>query len=115
MYVMSNNILDRVLVDYYGPLPVGWNGTSYIFVVLENFSRFVRLYPLKKATAAAAANRMVNDYIVKHGRPKQVVSDHRKQFSSRLWQTCLTELGITPTHTSVYHPPLNPSERAVLD
>jgi len=47
---ISTNPLDRVFVDLYGPLPSGWNGVSYIFVILDNFSRFVKLYPLKRAT-----------------------------------------------------------------
>ena len=54
--VLSNFLLDRVLVDIYGPLPSGWNGVSYIFVVLDNFSRFVKLYPLKRATAIATTH-----------------------------------------------------------
>lgn len=114
-HVVSNNVLDKLLVDLYGPLPVGWNGVQYVFVVLDNLSRFVRLYPLKKATALAALNCIFNDYIPSHDRPVQIVSDHGSQFSSKLWQSRLKESGVIPTHTSVYHPKSNPSERVMRE
>ncbi|XP_050535064.1 uncharacterized protein LOC126902085 [Daktulosphaira vitifoliae] len=60
-------------------------------------------------------NRMTNDYIATYGKPQVVVSDQAKQFGSRIWQSRLIELGISPTHTSVYHPQSNPSERVMRE
>jgi len=91
---LSTNPLDRVFVDLYGPLPSVWNGVSYIFVVLDNFSRFVKLYPLKRATALATTNRMIDHYIATYGKPKLIVSDHGVQFNSKSWQNCLSNLGV---------------------
>jgi hypothetical protein len=98
---LSSNPLDKIFVDIYGPLPSGWNGVSYIFVVLDNFSRFVKLYPMKRATAVATTNRMVDSYIATYGKPKIIVSDHGVQFNSKVWQTRLSSLGVPPTFTSV--------------
>lgn len=107
--------LDRVLVDLYGPLPPGWNRVRYIFVVLDNFSRLVRLYPIKKATACTVTNRIIDYYIETYGKHKCVVSDHGVQFTSKVWQSRLTNLGVPPTKTSVYHPQSNPSERVMRE
>lgn len=73
--VLADIPLGRVLVDLYGPLPPGWNHVRYVFVVLDNFSRFVRLYPIKRATAVAVTNRMIDDYISTYGRLRYIVSD----------------------------------------
>lgn len=113
--VLANVPLGRLLVDIYGPLPLGWNQVRYIFVVLDNFSRFVRLYPIKKATAVTVTNRMVSDYIGTYGVPRCVVSDHGVQFVSKVWQRSLSSLGVPPTTISVYHPQSNPAERVMRE
>lgn len=113
--IMSDVPLGRVLVDLYGPLPPGWNKVCYIFVVLDNFSRFVRLYPVKKATAVAVTNRMVDDFISTYGKPNIIVSDHGVQFTSKIWQRRLSEAGVITTMTSVYHPQSNPAERVMRE
>lgn len=40
---------DLVTVDLYGPLPIGRGGVEYIFLVIDSFSKYVKLYALKKA------------------------------------------------------------------
>lgn len=113
--IMADEPLSRILVDLYGPLPSGWNNVRYIFVVLDNFTRFVRLYPIKRATAVIVTNRMVENYILTYGTPKCIVSDHGAQFSSKMWQDRISELGIIPTMTSIYHPQSNPAERVMRE
>lgn len=113
--VLADVPLGRVLVDLYGPLPPGWNQVRYIFVVLDNFSRFVRLYPVKRATAVTVTNRMIDDYISTYGKPQCVVSDHGVQFQSNVWQRRLLALGVPPTMISVYHPQSNPAERVMRE
>ncbi|CAI6372039.1 unnamed protein product [Macrosiphum euphorbiae] len=110
--VLATAPLQRVCVDLYGPLPSGWNHVKYIFVVLDCFSRFVRLFPIKRSTAVVVTHRMINDYVAIHGTPKTVVSD---QFVSRVWQARLTAIGASVTTTSVYHPQSNPSERVMRE
>jgi hypothetical protein len=58
---------------------------------------------------------MISDYINIHGIPQTVVSDHRIQFISKVWQTRLTALGVSVTTTSVYHPQNNPAERVMRE
>ena len=113
--IMSETPMGKILVDLYGPLPPGWNQVRYIFVVLDNFTRYVRLYPIKKATAVTVTNRMINDYIATYGVPHSIVSDHGVQFQSTVWQNRLSAMGIPPTMTSVYHPQSNPAERVMRE
>jgi len=74
--VLADVPLGRVLINLCGPLPQGWNNVRYVFVVLDNFSRYVPLYAIKKATAVTVMNQMINDYIATYGSPRCVVSGH---------------------------------------
>lgn len=113
--VLSQNPLDKTLVDIYGPLPTGLFRYTYIFVVVDNFSRYVKLYPLCKATAKACLNKIVKEYIPQFGLPKVIVSDHGRQFIAKTWEQSLIKLKIRPLKTSVYHPQSNPAERVMRE
>lgn len=65
--VLADVPLGHVLVDLYRPLPLRWNQIFDIFVVLDNFFRFVLLYPLKKATLQATIKNHINEYTHRYG------------------------------------------------
>lgn len=52
---ISKAVGDLVAVDFYGPLPKSHGRMSYILVAVNNFSKFLKRFPLKKANAVAAA------------------------------------------------------------
>lgn len=113
--IISQKPLDKLLVDLFGPLPTGQYRLSYIFVILDNFSRYVKLYPLVKATAKACTGKLIKEYFPTYGTPKEIISDHGRQFISHLWQTNLNKNHIRVGHTSVYHPQSNPAERVMRE
>lgn len=113
--ILSNKPLDKLLVDFYGPLPVGVFQFSYIFVVVDNFTRFIKLYPLRRANAKICIKKLTTDYFPNFGVPKNIVSDHGRQFISKHWQTSLRKYNINVSHTSVYHPQSNPAERVMRE
>jgi hypothetical protein len=60
--IIAENPGDLVTVDYYGPLPASRSRVTYIFVVIDAFSKFVRLYPLCRAQAKISAKKIVDDF-----------------------------------------------------
>lgn len=44
----------NLFIDYLGPYPRSSNNNSFIFIVLDQYSRFVLLQAMRVATAAAA-------------------------------------------------------------
>lgn len=92
--ILSEKALDKLLVDFYGPLPVGMFQFSYIFVIVDNFSRFVKLYPLRRVNAKICIKKLTGDYFPNYGIPKNIVSDHGRQFISKYWQTSLKKYKI---------------------
>lgn len=113
--ILSHQPLEKLLVDFYGPLPIGIFQFAYIFVIVDNFSRFVKLYPLRRANAKICIKKLTTDYFPKFGVPQNIVSDHGRQFISKYWQTSLKKFNIQVSHTSIYHPQSNPAERVMRE
>lgn len=113
--ILSLKPLDKLLVDFYGPLPTGIFQFTYIFVVVDNFTRFIKLYPLRRANAKICVKKLITDYFPNYGIPKNIVSDHGRQFISKHWQTSLQKFKIQVSHTSIYHPQSNPAERVMRE
>ena len=51
-------LFDLVAVDLYGPLPKGRGGVMYVFVVLDTFSKFVKLYSVKRASSRVLSEKI---------------------------------------------------------
>ena len=47
------------VVDLYGPLPTGRGGVCYIFVCLGVFTKFMKLYALRAATARECLHKII--------------------------------------------------------
>lgn len=112
--ILVNNPGELVCVDFYGPLPESRGKTAYILVVVDMFSKFTKLYTLRKATAKMAARKIIDDYnkVVKID---TLLSDHGSQFTSRTWAQELNTAGIRFTFSSIRHPQSNPAERIMRE
>jgi transposase InsO family protein len=106
---------DLVAVDYFGPLPRSIGGVMYILVVLDVFSKWVALYPVKRATASVSVKKLKEDYFLRVGKPRRVLSDHGTQFTSKRWHDFLREEEVQMIFSSVRHPQGNPSERVMRE
>jgi hypothetical protein len=107
--VLAQEIGEKVMADLYGPLPTGRSGCHYVFVLQDVLSKFVKLYPIKRGTTKTVLTcvRKFCEIL----RPKCIVTDHGSQFTSKGWINGLKELSIKATHTSVYNPRPNSTER----
>lgn len=81
--ILSKKPLDKLLVDFYGPLPTGMFQFAYIFVIVDNFTRFVKLYPLRQANSKICIKKLTTDYFPTYGIPQNIVLDHGRQFISK--------------------------------
>jgi hypothetical protein len=100
-----------VSVDFYGPVPQGRGGVRYLFVCLDVFTKFIKLYPLKSATTKACLQKITDDYIPYVMKPETILSDHGTQYTSRKWTDGLKQLGINVRFTPIRNPQSNPVER----
>ena len=113
--VAADNPSELVTVDLYGPLPRSRGGVEYIFVVLDSFSKLVRLYTLKKATAKAVVQKILKNYIPECGKMQKILSDNGTQFTASEWRNSLEKEGIKVVFSSIRHPESNPTERVMRE
>jgi hypothetical protein len=71
--------MSRVNIDSIGPLPPDEYGNIHILVLIDCFSRFVELYPIKAVDAKCTAPCLV-DFVSRYGMPNYVLSDRGSQF-----------------------------------
>ena len=57
-------------------------GATQALVTCDAFSKFVKIYPIRRATRNIALKKLLENYIPKYGKVKKVQSDHGTQFTS---------------------------------
>ncbi|KAL0146495.1 hypothetical protein M9458_058126 [Cirrhinus mrigala] len=94
-------------VDFMTDPPVSDENTC-ILVIIDRFSKFCRLIPLKRLpTALETAECLFNHVFRYYGLPEDIVSDRGPQFISRVWKSFFKLLGVTVSLSSGYHPQTN--------
>lgn len=94
--------------DFYGPLrQSGRHKYKYIFLVMDLFSKFSKLFPIKRATAEECIKKIKRFCFPTMGKPKTILTDQGRQFISHLWKAFLNKQGIRHCKTSVMHPMTN--------
>ena len=71
--------MERINVDTIGPLEADDDGNTYIIVVVDCFSRWLELYPVRDTSAEAAAAVLL-DHTSRYGMANQILSDNGSQF-----------------------------------
>lgn len=94
-----------------GPYPLSKSGNTYLFVVLDKFTKFVLLKPMPKASAANVTKYLESDVFHLFGIPESLLSDNGVQFKSKELESLLKKYGVTHITTAVYSPQVNASER----
>ena len=100
--IIPTNKGELISGDFYGPLPTAAAGVKYILVIVDNFTKYVKLYTLRRATTVATLRRL-RQYVNEFGKPKAILTDNGTQFTSKQWIKGLDELGIIPKYLSLIH------------
>lgn len=98
-------------VDLVGPLPRSKTGNSFLLVVLDVFSKFVLLKPLKSATAKTVTQFIEEQVFLVFGVPKTLICDNGSQFIAKSFKSFLAEYDVRLWYTASYLPQANPVER----
>jgi hypothetical protein len=109
--VQTRGPWDMLAIDLMGPLPTTQKGNTQLLVVVDHFSKWVELFPLRKATAQAVAQKLENEIFCRWGAPSSLLSDNGKQFISHLVKKLCKNWGVRQKFTSYYHPQCNITER----
>ena len=99
-------ILERVGVDLIGPLEVTENGNTFILTVIDHFSRYTEVFPLRSKSSADASNAFLK-FLVRHGNVKYLVSDKGTEFLSQTFSGVCKRFGIKMRNTTAFNPKCN--------
>ena len=91
-------------IDITGPFKSTKYGYKYILGIIDYFSKYISLIPLKNIEAENIAKLLWSQWISKFGPPEQIHSDCGSNFQSRFFAEYCRVLGIKKTFTSPYYP-----------
>lgn len=77
-----------VHVDHLGPLEKTGKGYRHVFVIIDAFTKFIRLYPCK-STKTDETVKHLDDYFRAYSRPKRLISDRDTCFTSEAFKEFL--------------------------
>lgn len=108
--VQSQQSWSLVACDLVGPFPKSPKGHQYLLVVTDHFSKWVELFPLRKLTARAVLDKLM-EVFSRFGYPQALISDNASIFTAKVFADSCAALGIKHKRTTTYHPQSNITER----
>lgn len=107
--------MEKISIDLIGPLTKSITGHQWVLVIEDTTTRWTELFALISATSENCAKVLLNEWLLRYGLPRKLVSDNGPQFISSIMQHVTDILGIQQQLTPVYHPQANPVERRNRD
>ena len=90
-------------IDHKGPFRPSSNGKNYFLVVIDSFSRYVKVYAVKSANSDETKKQM-EKFITIFGIPQHILHHDRTAFMSSDFVNWTFELGITLRPRTAYSP-----------
>lgn len=108
----SSRPWEMISIDFVGPLPRTSKGNCYMLVVVDSFSKFVHMHPMRSATSLATIKCLEEHIFLTFGVPRYLICDNGSQLVSSDFKKFLREYKVTSWYTSLYHPQANATEAA---
>jgi hypothetical protein len=99
--------MERVHLDFLGPLPRTQKENEYVLVMVDQFTKWVECIPLSSLTAEVTAQAAVNEFFSRFGCPMQLHTDRGSNFESKLFAAVCELLHIHKTRTTGYRASAN--------
>jgi transposase InsO family protein len=99
--VSSNKPMAQLNIDSIGPLPSSIEGYQHILVLIDSFTRYTTLWPIKTVNATEAAENLLK-HVGMFGCPSQILSDNGTQFANETVSELLKLLNIEQKFTIAY-------------
>ena len=97
-------LFDKVAMDIAGPLKVTKNGYKYILALVDHFSKYPVLVPMKSIDSESIAEAVFTKWISIFGPPNSLHSDRGSNLNSELVMKLCKEFNIQKTKTTPYYP-----------
>ncbi|UYV62671.1 hypothetical protein LAZ67_2001503, partial [Cordylochernes scorpioides] len=97
----------KVGVDLLGRFPVSKDGNRWIIVCTDYMTRYAITKAIPDGGAIETAKFLVEDVILKHGAPREMITDRGRNFISQVIKEINALCGIVHRFTTAYHPQTN--------
>ena len=91
-------------LDILTGLPATPTGNRHLLVIVDFFSKWAEVFPLKDLSAVSVATVLVDEFIARFGCPERVHSDQGGCFVSEILELTCKRLGIERSTISSAHP-----------
>ncbi len=105
-YPLPAGPFDVVSIDLL-QLPRSTQGSVYILVCVDHFSRFVVLAPLHSKSAVTVAHAILSHLICPYTTPRVLLSDNGMEFKNQILADICSQYNIKQTVITAYHPASN--------
>lgn len=99
----ATTAFERVFLDIVGPLNTDNDENKYILTIQCDLTKFVECYPIRNKEAETVAKNYVENFILRFGIPKIVVTDQGTEFMASVFQEICKLLEIKRLHSTAYH------------
>ncbi|KAK8788708.1 hypothetical protein V5799_021513 [Amblyomma americanum] len=97
---------ETIHADHLGPFVRSKKGNKYILVVIDNLTKYVRLFP-SRDTSARSVIKSCEDFTFSHGLPERIITDRGTCFTSKAFEEFCKARGIQHVLNSTRHPRAN--------
>ncbi|UYV84707.1 K02A2.6-like, partial [Cordylochernes scorpioides] len=97
----------RVGMDLLGRFPKSDNGNKWIIVCTDYLTRFAVTKALPTGEAKESAKFLMEDVVLKHGAPREIITDRGRVFQSKLIAELTNQCSSIHRFTTAYHPQTN--------
>ena len=91
-----------ISIDILGPFVSSHKGNRYCLVIIDLFTRWPEVIPIRDQTASTVTKAFVNEYVTRHSLPNRVISDLGSQFISNLFVSVMEYMQIKVSHSLPY-------------
>ena len=102
-----DDVFGRWQMDILSGLPTTKDKYKHILVMVDSYSKWVELFPLRTQEATEVATVIFREVISRYGAMRSILSDRGQNFMSRLVQALAEMFDIKRYYTSPYHPMTN--------
>ena len=99
--------IERVFLDLLEPFPESRNRNKYGLSIVDQFTRWLELFPIKNIKAMTMAKVFVNELVSRYGLSRQILTDQGRQLESVLFNESCALMDIGKKRNTSFQPKTN--------
>ncbi|UYV82546.1 hypothetical protein LAZ67_21002737, partial [Cordylochernes scorpioides] len=99
--------LEKIGMDLLGRFPPTKDGNRWVIVCTDYLTKYAVTKAIPTGGAVEVAKFMVNDVVLKHGAPRELITDQGRSFQAKVVNELTKMCGMSHYFTTAYHPQTN--------